>query len=232
MFGVAARDILDVSGCVVSHPACMSTSIATDQRASVPCSTRNRTRRDATPRETDARLMAALLRKEPAAAEALHARYASRIYGLGLVLLKNKADAEDLVQDTFLKVLRTGSAFDSRRGSLDVWILLNARGLAIDLLRRRTLEARKLSPQHIHTEASEPSPEWYAEHRDLIRRARDAMRRLPPGQRSAVELTYLGQRSSREVAELQGIPRGTVKSRMGAGIAALRRSFAEGDDAA
>jgi DNA-directed RNA polymerase specialized sigma24 family protein len=101
---------------------------------------KGRTRHDTVPREADASLMVALLRKEPAAAEELYARYASRIYGLGLVLLRNKADAEDLVQDTFLKVWRTGSRFDSGRGSLDVWILLIARSLAIDLLRRRNLE--------------------------------------------------------------------------------------------
>ena len=88
---------------------------------------KGRTRRDAVLRDADASLMVALLRKEPAAADALYTRYASRIYGLGLVLLRNKTDAEDLMQDTFLKVWRTGSRFDPRRGSLDVWILLIAR---------------------------------------------------------------------------------------------------------
>ncbi|MCI0633899.1 MAG: sigma-70 family RNA polymerase sigma factor [Actinobacteria bacterium] len=177
--------------------------------------------------------MAAFLRKDRGAATQLFDRYASRIYGLGLMLLGTRADSEDLVQDTFLKVLRTGSAFDARRGSLDAWILMNARGLAIDRLRRRTLEMRKLSSADVRSERSdEPSPEWHAEHTDLLQRARIAMRQLPSGQRSAVELVYLGQRSTREVAELQGIPRGTVKSRVGAGIATLRRSFSERDDAA
>jgi RNA polymerase sigma-70 factor (ECF subfamily) len=180
------------------------------------------------PRDAEAGLMAALVQKEPEAAETLYARYASRIYGLGLVLLKNEADAEDLVQDTFLKVWRTGSAFDAQRGSLDVWILLTARSLAIDLLRRRALEARKQSSEPSRFEASgEPGPEWHAEQRDLIQRARKAIDRLPPRQRSAVVLAYLGQRSSTEVAEIQGVPRGTVKSRIRAGIASLRQTFAE-----
>ncbi len=204
-------------------------ALLTTPKAQGPSLARERTRRDAVAKDPDASLMAAFLRKEPAAAEALYTRYASRIYGLGLVLLKNKADAEDLVQDTFLKVLRTGSAFDPQRGSLDVWILLTARSRAIDLLRRRTLETRNLSSELRRSEVSdEPGPEWYAEHRDLIQRARKAMDRLPPGQRSAVELAYLGQRSSTEVAELQDIPLGTVKSRIRAGIATLRQAFAEG----
>ena len=93
----------------------------------------------------DALLMAAFLRKDPEAAGHLYTRFASRIYGLGMSLLRNKADAEDLVQDTFIKVWRTGTAFDPGRGSLDGWMLLMARSLAIDLLRRRSTEARTLA---------------------------------------------------------------------------------------
>jgi RNA polymerase sigma-70 factor (ECF subfamily) len=181
----------------------------------------------------DAALMAAFVRQEDDAARQLYDRFASRIYGLGLVLLRSKSDAEDLVQDTFLKVWRTGSAFDPVRGSLDVWILLNARGIAIDLLRRRTLEGRKLSSLPRLSEASdEAGPERQAEVRDLFRRANDAMGRLSSGQRSALELTYLGQRSTREIAEMQGIPRGTVKSRVHAAVASLQKAFPEDDDAA
>jgi RNA polymerase sigma-70 factor, ECF subfamily len=234
MFGVAARDILDVARCIVSHPACMSTSNAApmvepnDPPVAPGRLASQHGRRDATPRETDARLMAALLRRDRAAADALYALYASRIYGLGLVLLKNKADAEDLVQDTFLKVLRTGSAFDPRRGALDTWILLIARSLAIDLLRRRSLEARKLTSEpSVSDVADEPGPEWHAERRDLIQRVVKAMDRLPPRQRSALAFAYLGERSSAQVAELQGIPPGTVKSRIRAGIATIRQTLAE-----
>ncbi len=201
----------------------------TDPSTPEPFPAVERNHRDETPSEADARLMAALLRREPAAADALYARYASRIYGLGLVLLKNRADAEDLVQDTFLKVWRTGLAFDPRRGSLDVWILLIARSLAIDLLRRRTLEMRKLSSEPRGSDITdEPGPEWHAERRDLIERVLEVMDRLPSRQRSAVALAYFGERSSAQVAELQGIPLGTVKSRIRAGIATLRRTLGEG----
>jgi RNA polymerase sigma-70 factor (ECF subfamily) len=207
-----------------------STRVLADAKTPEPSSAAKRTDRDATPRETDARLVAALLRQEPAAADALYARYASRIYGLGLVLLKDRADAEDLVQDTFLKVWRTGSAFDPRRGSLDVWILLTARSLAIDLLRRRTLETRRLSYLASGTPVSdEPGPERHAEQHDLIEHVLKAMHRLPPRQRSAVALAYLGERSSTQVAKSQGIPPGTVKSRIRAGIATLRRTLGEED---
>jgi RNA polymerase sigma-70 factor, ECF subfamily len=181
----------------------------------------------------DATLMEAFLRKEPEAAGRLYDRFASRIYGLGMSLLRNRTDSEDLVQDTFLKIWRTGTAFDPKRGSLEAWILLNARSIAIDLIRRRSTETRKLASQGKPPEASEePSPEWHAEVSDLFQRANDEMARLPERQRSVLELTYLGQRSTKEVAELMGIPRGTVKSRAHAGIAVLQAAFREGDDAA
>jgi len=184
-------------------------------------------------KDADAGLMTALLQGDHMAAEALYGRFAKRIRGLGLALLGNTIDAEDLVQDTFLKIWRAGSAFDPRRGSLEGWILMNARSLAIDALRRRTSEARALRSQPSHLDVSDdPSPEWYAEHHDLMRRVRKAMDRLSPGQRSALELAYLGQHSSGHVAELQGIPRGTVKSRIRAGIASLRATIVDSGQAA
>ena len=184
-------------------------------------------------RDADAALMGEFLRQEQDAARELYDRLASRIYGLGLVLLRDPTDAEDLVQDTFLKVWRNGSAFDPDRGSLDAWVLLNARSRAIDLLRRRSLEARKLASQPKVSEASdEPGPERHAEVGDLVRRASEAMRQLPERQRAALALTYLGQRSTREAAALLGIPHGTVKSRASAGLAVLQKSFPVDDDAA
>jgi len=194
-------------------------------------STRGTTMARAT--EGDAALMTAFARKEPDAARQLYDRYASRIYGLGLFLLRNNTDAEDLVQDTFVKIWRMGSDFDPVRGSHDGWILLSARSLAIDLLRHRSVEARKLSSQSKVSAASdETGPEWHAEVGDLFQRATEAMADLPEGQRSVLELTYLGQRSTKEAAELLGIPRGTVKSRAHAGIAGIRKAFPGDDDAA
>jgi RNA polymerase sigma-70 factor (ECF subfamily) len=181
----------------------------------------------------DAALMAAFLRKEPDATRQLYDGVASRIYGLGLFLLRNPTDAEDLVQETFLKIWRTGSAFDPVRGPLDAWILLSARSVAIDLLRRRSIEARTLfSQQSVSAVSEEVGPERRAEVVDLFQRASEAMAHLPQRQRSVLELRYLGQRSTKEVAELLGIPRGTVKSRVYAGMAILQKAFPGGDDAA
>jgi RNA polymerase sigma-70 factor (ECF subfamily) len=183
--------------------------------------------------EGDGALMTAFVRKDPDAARRLYDRFASRIYGLGLFFFRNGTDAEDLVQDTFLRIWRTGSAFDPVRGPLDAWIMLSARSLAIDLLRRRSAEARKVSSMPRVSEGSDDEgPERHAVVGDLFRRASEAMAHLPQRQRSVLELTYLGQRSTKEAAELLSIPRGTVKSRASAGIAVIRKVFPEADDAA
>src|SRR5437763_453904 len=93
-------------------------------------------------RSSDADLIRAFVRREESAAEELYARFAPRVFGLGMVILGNPAQSEDLVQDTFVKVWRKADTFDSRRGSLDTWVLLIARSLAIDTIRRRVLETR------------------------------------------------------------------------------------------
>jgi RNA polymerase sigma-70 factor (ECF subfamily) len=99
-------------------------------------------------------------------------------------------------------------------------------------MRRRSNEARKLSSERPSELSSEPGPEQLAELSDLVGHARKAIDRLPPGQRSAVELAYLGERSSTQVARMQGVPVGTAKSRVRLGMATLRRTLVDDDDAA
>src|SRR5437763_239223 len=93
------------------------------------------------PSPADQGLMRAFASGDGSAGERLYERYSSRIYGLGLVMLGNEAAAEDLVQDSFVKLLRSAERYDPARGSLDTWVLLVARSLALDALRRRVLDA-------------------------------------------------------------------------------------------
>ena len=95
----------------------------------------------------DHELIRAFARRDPSAAQALFARFAPRVFGLGLVMLGNPSHAEDLVQDTFVKIWRKADTYEPSRGSLDTWVLLIGRSLAIDSIRRRVLEAKFLSKQ-------------------------------------------------------------------------------------
>ncbi len=172
--------------------------------------------------------MGAFGRRDPGAAEALYDRYASRIYGLGIVMLGGDSAAQDLVQDTFVKLWRSAERYDPSRGKLDTWVLLVARSLAIDSLRRRVLDARVLESSRPVSEASpEPGPEELATTGDMAARARRAMAELSPGQRAALELAYFGGKTSAEVAELEGIPLGTAKTRIRSALMKLREVLEE-----
>jgi RNA polymerase sigma-70 factor, ECF subfamily len=180
-------------------------------------------------RRSDQQLLKAFAGRDENAADELYRRYAPRIYGLGMVMLGNPVQAEDLVQDTFVKIWRTADSYRPHRGSLDTWVLLIARSLAIDLLRRRVLEARVLSSQQQGTEATtDPGPAEVAETVDLADRARAAMTALTPGQRAALELAYFGGKTSAEVAELEGIPIGTAKTRIRTALLRLREALEVG----
>ena len=178
--------------------------------------------------ESDAALMRAFADRDQGEADVLYGRFSSRVYGLGIVMLGGDAAAQDLVQDTFVKLWRNAEKYDTSRGKLETWVLLVARSLAIDALRRRVLEARSLEATGRPRE-DDPSagPEELAETGDLADRARRAMQRLTPEQRAALELAYFGGRTSAEVAEMEGIPVGTAKTRIRSALLRLREAMSE-----
>jgi RNA polymerase sigma factor (sigma-70 family) len=177
--------------------------------------------------DADQRLMRSFASRDPDAADTLYRRFAGRIYGLGLVMLGSDAAAQDLVQDTFVKLWRNAERYDRSRGKLETWVLLMARSLAIDAIRRRVLEARSLERVDHPTEADEgPGPDDQVVILDLTERARRAMSSLPPEQRAALELAYLGGKTSTEISDLEGIPVGTAKTRIRAALLRLREVMA------
>jgi RNA polymerase sigma-70 factor (ECF subfamily) len=183
--------------------------------------------------DADQGLMRSFAARDAGAADVLYRRFAGRIYGLGLVMLGNDAAAQDLVQDTFVKLWRSAERYDRSRGKLETWVLLMARSLAIDAIRRRVLEARTLDLTDHPTEADQtPGPDERAATLDLTERARRAMASLPPEQRAALELAYLGGKTSAEISDLEGIPVGTAKTRIRAALLRLRESLAADIDSA
>ena len=107
-------------------------------------------------------------------------------------------------------------------------MLLVARSLAIDGLRRRVLESRVLQRTGPPAEVSpERGPDEVAETTDLADRARRAMSDLSDGQRAALELAYFAGKTSAEVAELEGIPLGTAKTRIRTALLKLREALQE-----
>ena len=177
--------------------------------------------------DADQRLMRSFAARDPLAADALYQRFAGRIYGLGLVMLGSDAAAQDLVQDTFVKLWRSADRYDRSRGKLETWVLLMARSLAIDAIRRRVLEVRTMEHVDRPLEADDgPGPDEQAVTHDLTERAQRAMAALPPEQRAALELAYLGGKTSSEISDLEGIPIGTAKTRIRAALLRLREQMA------
>src|SRR5262249_5544258 len=129
---------------------------------------------------------------------------------------------------TFMKLWRKVDMYDTARGKLETWVLLIARSLAIDTLRKRVVEARSLRAVGPPEEADDaPGPADEAVTGDLAERARRAMATASGEQRAALELAYFGGRTSAEVAEMEGIPIGTAKTRIRSALLHLRGALVE-----
>lgn len=157
-----------------------------------------------------------------------------RVYGLCYRFTGNAADAEDLTQDVFLKIYSNLSSFDGQRGSLQVWITTMTRNLLIDNFRRtrnqRTTdsldegwnESDELAPVD-RLVGRELSPHEATARKELEKMVQEALARVSAELREAVILRDLQDMDYKEIAQVLGIPEGTVKSRISRGRAELAR---------
>src|ERR1035437_4395563 len=157
-----------------------------------------------------------------------------RVYGLCYRITGNPTDAEDLTQDVFLKVYSNLSSFDLGRGSLQVWITTLTRNLLVDNF-RRTRNQRATSSLDDGWESAEElkpvdrltskgvSPHESAAQKELAKMVQDALARVSVELREAVILRDLQDLDYKEIAQVLGIPEGTVKSRISRGRAELAR---------
>jgi RNA polymerase sigma-70 factor, ECF subfamily len=157
-----------------------------------------------------------------------------RVYGLCYRFTGNAADAEDLTQDVFLKIYSNLGSFDAARGSLPVWIATMTRNLLVDNFRRtRNQRATgSLDDGWDQTEelkpvdrlmATGPSPHESAAQKELAHMVQGALTRVSVELREAVILRDLQDLDYKEIAQVLGIPEGTVKSRISRGRAELAR---------
>jgi RNA polymerase sigma-70 factor (ECF subfamily) len=157
-----------------------------------------------------------------------------RVYGLCYRFTGNPTDAEDLTQDVFLKIYSNLASFDQQRGSLQVWITTMTRNLLVDNFRRtRNLRATgsldegwettdELQPIDRLT-TREVSPHEAAARKELGKMVQNALLRVSAELREAVILRDLQDLDYKEIAQVLGIPEGTVKSRISRGRAELAR---------
>jgi RNA polymerase sigma-70 factor (ECF subfamily) len=179
-------------------------------------------REDPLSTESEQELMQQMLAGDERAVRTIYGRFGRPVYTLGMRLLGSAEAAEELTQDVFLMAWRKGSRFDSTRGRLSTWLMAIAHNLAVDRLRH---EGGTRRPALVLVEEV-PEPEPREEEEALVDRetARRALAGLSPAERQLLSLTYFQGWTAREIAEAQGIPLGTVKTRLRTALIKLRRA--------
>jgi RNA polymerase sigma-70 factor, ECF subfamily len=187
--------------------------------------------RDAMQKLADEDLMTLVERKDPGAFEILYDRHGGAAYSLAHRIVGDPGAAEDVTQEAFLSIWRSGARFDPARGSVRSWTLGVVRNRSIDALRRQAGKAPKLDFDDDAALAAQPAGELTdseAIRRETARRVRGAMRELPEEQSEVIGLAYFGGFTHSEIAQMLSMPLGTVKGRMRLGLEKIRLSLAEG----
>lgn len=156
----------------------------------------------------------------------LYDRYAPRILGLLIKIMRNRADAEDALQIVSLELWRRTSAYNPALGSAATWILMIARARGIDCLRARGQPVEALDDAHLTSaprQDSAPSSSPPSEHLS------SAMQALPFEQRAAIELAFYRGLTREQAATALGVPVGTLKTRIRSGVRALASALSGAD---
>jgi RNA polymerase sigma-70 factor (ECF subfamily) len=186
-----------------------------------------------TPEPSDEALVTLVAHGDLTAFSLLYDRYDRPVYAMAAHLL-GSAEAEEVVQETFLRLWRSAAQFDETRGRCAPWLLAIARHEVLTRLRRRTREQRlaladdidrllATAPDHAIDVEEQV---WRRERGDLILQA---LNELPPEQRRVLVLAYFGELSQATIAASLGCPLGTVKKRVRLGLQKLRQQLAPRD---
>lgn len=177
-------------------------------------------------RASDAALVAGLAVDDDAAAVAFVRRFERQVFGLAVSITRDRALAEDVSQEAFLRAWRAAATYDQRRGSVLTWLLAITRNLAIDVLRARrtTPTDNEVLEQLVATALTASARDEVGTHAEAADAAR-RLRELPAEQARAVVLAVIAGNTAQEVADHEGIPLGTAKTRIRTGLRRMRRSM-------
>jgi RNA polymerase sigma-70 factor (ECF subfamily) len=155
------------------------------------------------------------VRGEESALAELYERFSSRAFGVARRVLRSDAEAEEIVQDTFIDVWRSATRYDPRRAAPERWILTMVRTRAIDRLRQNGARGRLKDNLDAQPKVEVVSaPDAVVAARREAKRLREALATLPDEQRLVLEQAYDFGLSQSEIAEATRTPLGTVKTRM------------------
>lgn len=173
----------------------------------------------------DARFLARMAEGDQRALAALYKRQGGLIYSFILRMLTNEMETQEVVQDTFVQIWRRAAQYDSERSSPLAWMIMIARGLAVDRLRARSRRdlGRAAYEQEMAALEIEVNGASHNKRDELAAACAQALNRLPEEQAHAVQLAFIRGWTHEEIARGMGEPLGTVKARIRRGLLALRK---------
>jgi RNA polymerase sigma-70 factor (ECF subfamily) len=181
--------------------------------------------------EVDLRLLQRIASRDETALAEFYDRHSRLAYSVIMRILGSTSEAEDVLQETFVRVWSRGDTYDSLLGSPAAWLTRIARNRAIDRLRARRARGRSDGTPTVHGDDApgrswEPvtrdTPETLLEDRTTAGAVRTALATLTPEQRALIEAAFFEGYTHTELAARFGVPLGTVKTRIRTGLAALR----------
>ncbi len=173
--------------------------------------------------QQDWMLMHRVAAGEEAAVTELYDRFSSLVFRVARQLLPTQADAEDAVQEVFIRLWQTADRYDPRRAKLVTWVMLIARRHLIDRLRRNAVRGRTSSVDgDLASTSPDQGPDRRPQEAERNVRLLKRIAELPKLQRTVIERAYLQGFTLREVSEQLEAPLGTVKSALSRGLARLR----------
>jgi RNA polymerase sigma-70 factor (ECF subfamily) len=177
----------------------------------------------------DEELMELVRAGDARAFEVIFDRHSGAAFSLAYRMCGRQAMAEDVVQEAFVSLWRSGARYDATRGSVRTWVLSVVRNRTIDAFRRENAKgSRDVAEEGIAERM--PAPELTdteVERRDEARQVRKALVELPPDQRQVIELAYFAGFTHSQIADMLELPSGTVKGRMRLGLTKMRLALGD-----
>jgi len=166
----------------------------------------------------------ALKNREKIAVEALYDMYSSSLYGVISRIIIDTATAEDVLQETFVKIWHSFSSYSTEKGRLFTWMVNIARHLAIDKLRSKDFKNQNKN-QQLENNVTFIDEQKNTVYKPELLGIKDLVQTLQPEQKLILELVYFKGYTHVEAADELGIPLGTIKTRLRMAIIQLRKHF-------
>lgn len=168
--------------------------------------------------------MLALRNREKIAIEALYDMYSSSLYGVISRIITDTATAEDLLQETFVKIWHSFSGYSTEKGRLFTWMVNIARNLAIDKIRSKDFKNQNKN-QELENNVAFIDEQKSTVYKPELLGIKELVDTLKPDQKSILDLVYFKGYTHVEAADELGVPLGTIKTRLRTAIQQLRKHF-------